>query len=355
METQDQHIPMLELMLRPAFCVSNGRITKINSAAAAYLLCQGDEIAPLLSTGAAEYETFGDGCLYLTLSLGSRSIGATVIATKEHHLFVLDAPSEQAELQSLALAAKELREPLNAMLASAEQMLPGSESDDKLLAQFNRRMYQTLRIVSNMSDAALFSQVDNSRQECCEICSFFRELLDKTVLQLQQAGLRLSYSLPNQPIYALVDSHQLERALYNLISNAAKHSSFGDSIQVDISLRGRRLAICVTDHGPGIDPAVKGSIYSRFLRTPSLADAQEGLGLGMMLVRSAATAHGGTVLIDHPQGCGTRVTMTIGLQQVSSQIRTPILRIDYAGERDHGLQELADVLPAHLYSKQNID
>ena len=354
METQDQHIPMLELMLRPAFCVSNGRITKINSAAAAYLLCEGDEIAPLLATGAAEYETFCDGCLYLTLSLGSQSIGATVIAGKEHHLFVLDAPSEQAELQSLALAAKELREPLNAMMASAEQMQLGSASDEKLLAQFNRRMYQTLRIVSNMSDAAGFSLLDNNRQECIEIYSFLQEILDKTVQQLQQADLHLSYNLPNQPIYTLADPQQLERALYNLISNAAKHSSFGDSIQVDISLRGRRLAICVTDHGFGIDPNVKGSIYSRFLRTPSLTDAQEGLGLGMMLVRSAATAHGGTVLIDHPQGRGTRVTMTIELQQVSSQIRSPILRIDYAGERDHGLQELADVLPAHLYSPQNI-
>ena len=355
METQDQHIPMLELMLRPAFCVSNGRITRVNSAAAAYLLCQGDEITPLLATGEAEYETFCDGCLYLTLSLGTQTIGATVIAGKDHHLFVLDAPSEQAELQSLALAAKELREPLNAMMASAEQMLPSDDAGEKLAAQFNRRMYQALRIVSNMSDAAIFSQVDNTRQEFIEICTFFREILEKTAQQLQQADLHLHYSLPNQSVYTLADPQRLERAVYNLISNAAKHSATGDSIQVDISLRGQRLAICVTDHGPGIDPGVKGSIYSRFLRKPSLTDAQEGLGLGMMLVRSAAIAHGGTVLIDHPQGCGIRVTMTIGLRQVSNQIRTPILRIDYAGERDHGLQELADVLPAHLYSPKNIN
>ena len=355
METQDQQLSMLELILRPAFYVSDGRITNINSAAAAYLLCPGDAITPLLATGAAEYETFSEGCLYLTLSLGSRSIGATVIATNEHHLFVLDAASEQAELQSLALAAKELREPLTAMMASAEQLLPGNDADEKLAAQFNRRMYQTLRIVSNMSDAVLYTQLDNGRQDCCEICSFFRELLDKTVLQLQQADLHLRYSLPNQPVYTMADPPRLERALYNLISNAAQHSAPGGCMEVDVSIHGHRLSICVTDHGPGIAPEVRSSIYSRFLRAPSPADAQEGLGLGMLLVRSAATAHGGTVLIDHPKGCGTRVTMTIALKQVSNQIRTPILRIDYAGERDHGLQELADVLPPHLYSPKNIN
>ena len=69
-----------------------------------------------------------------------------------------------------------------------------------------------------------------------------------------------------------------------------------------------------------------------------------------MLVRSAAASHGGAVLIDQPEGGGARVTMTIAIRQsTSGTLRSPILRVDYAGERDHALVELSDVLPAQCY------
>ncbi len=352
METQNSQMPMLELMLRPAFCVSEGFITKVNAHAAPYLLCEGAEIGPMLATGAEEYKAFTEGCLYLTLSIGSQQLGATVIAMEGYHLFVLEHPSEQAELQSLALAARELRIPLSGMLSTADQMQ--SSADSQQLAQLNRRLYQMMRIVSNMSDAALFTQ-SSGRMEYVDIRSFLQELLDKTAGQLECADIHLQYTLPNQSVFILADVQKLERAVYNLISNAAKHTRPGGCIQVHLASRGR-LYLSVTDDGPGIDAGVMGNIYSRYLRTPSIADRRDGIGLGMVLVRATATLHGGTVLIDHPQGGGTRVTMTIALQQHgSTPVRSPMLQLDYAGERDHGLQELADVLPASLYIPENLD
>ena len=354
MEKQN-HIPMLELLLRPAFCVSEGKITKINAAAAPFLLSQGQDIMPMLATGKAEYEAFRDGCLYLTLNIGTQQLGANVIAADGAHLFILEQPSEQRELQSLSLAAKELREPLTGMIAAAEQVLPHASADPLQIAQFNRRIYQMLRIVSNMSDAVLYAQTGFSRMEYVEICSFLEELLEKTAAQLSEAQIHLRYELPNQPIYTLADPAKLERAVYNLISNAAKHSPVDGIIQVNLTCRGR-LYLSVADQGCGIPPGVKSSIFDRYLRTPSVTDGSDGIGLGMALVRSVATAHGGTVLIDHPQDWGTRVTMTMELRKSSNiPLRSPVLQMDYAGERDHGLQELADILPARMYLPENMD
>ena len=68
---------------------------------------------------------------------------------------------------------------------------------------------------------------------------------------------------------------------------------------------------------------------------------------------SAAAAHGGAVLIDQPEGWGTRVTLTIALRRETAEVlRSPIMRIDYAGERDHALTELSDCLPVSLYKKE---
>ena len=354
MEVNTQQIPMLELLLRPAFCVVAGRITKINQAAAPYLLQEGDDVIPMLATGKEEYAAFTDGCLYLTLTIGNRKLGANVLALEDCHLFVLEQASEKTELQSLALAAKELREPLAGMATSASHILSQSEADQKYMAQFNRRLYQMMRIVSNMSDAVLFSGASADCMEYLEICSFLEEILGKTAEQLLAAGVHLQYELPHQPIFTQIDAAKVERAVYNLIANAAKHSPAGGSIQLKLICRGR-LYLSVTDQGAGIPSGIKSSIFDRYLRTPSIADGLEGIGLGMVLIRAVATLHGGTVLIDQPQGCGTRVTMTLELRQGNTmQIRSPILHIDYAGERDHGLQELADVLPASLYAPEQL-
>lgn len=354
METNKRNIPMLELMLRPAFCVADGRITKINQAAAPYLLQEGAEILPMLATGMEEYRDFTDGCLYLTLNMDGQKLGANVMALEGVHLFVLEQPQDKSELQALALAAKDLREPLTGMMINAEQFLPQADTDATHLAQFNKRLYQMMRIVSNMSDAALFTQSSPDRMEYIDICSYLEELLGKTAEQLKNADLHLHYTLPNQSICTLADAGKMERAVYNLIANAAKHSPAGGTISFNLVNRGR-LYLSVTDQGPGIAPGIKSSLFDRYLRAPSITDSNDGIGLGMVLVRAAATIHGGTVLIDHPQGGGTRVTMTMELRQHGkAQLRSPILTIDYAGERDHGLQELAEILPASMYAPEKI-
>jgi hypothetical protein len=70
----------------------------------------------------------------------------------------------------------------------------------------------------------------------------------------------------------------------------------------------------------------------------------------MVLVRSAAVHHNGTVLVDCPEGSGIRVTMTIAIRSnPETVVQTPRLRIDYAGELDHTLIELSQVLPPDAY------
>ena len=173
---------------------------------------------------------------------------------------------------------------------------------------------------------------------------------EKAAAQLEAVPRQLTYQLPKDAIYTLADPQELERALLNLLSNAAKFTSPQDRILCTLTRRGRMLYLSVQDTGAGIPEALRGSLFSRYQRQPAIEDGRLGLGLGMVLVRSAAAHHGGTVLVDSPNGIGTRVTMTLAIRQdIPKGFRSPILRVDYSGERDHGLIELSDVLPTECY------
>ena len=64
------------------------------------------------------------------------------------------------------------------------------------------------------------------------------------------------------------------------------------------------------------------------------------------MIRNAASAHGGTVLIEKGVEKGTKLTMTLAIRKdLKGNLASPRLRVDYTGEFDHGLVELADVLP----------
>ena len=347
MDNETLHIETLDLIVAPCFCVRAGRILQCNPAAKHLPLPLGGEIAPLFTTGREEYAAFQGGSLYLTLDLSGTVFGAEVERRGELDYFLLEGPEETRELRALALAAADLRLPLSGILASAEALADraGSSGADQAAA-LDRGLAQLLRLVGNMSAAAAGS----SHQELVEITGVFREIFEKAAAMLEGIGICLDYHGPEAPLYCLADTQELERAVLNLLSNAAKFTPKDGHVAASLTRQGRMLRLCIQDTGSGIAESVRGSVFRRYLRQPAIEDSRFGLGLGMVMVRSAASHHGGTVLIDRPPQGGTRVTVTLAIRQEGgSQLRSPLLKVDYAGERDHALIELSDVLPAEYY------
>ena len=349
MEQQRDILGMLDMMLVPAFCVKDQTVLRGNPAAQGLLIAPGTPIRDLLLTGAAEYASFSGGCLYLTLTLSGTPWAAAVSRMEDLDIFVLEPSNSREELTSLALAARELREPLADVMLSAERLFPTVQ--DSEAANLNRSLYRMLRILGNMADAGSFGA--GSHQETVNICAAVEEIFANAREALRQSGKELVYEVPQGAIYCLADVQQLERAILNMLSNAGKFTRKGETIRAELSRQGRMLRISVTDSGSGISRELLPTLFTRYLRQPTLEDSRFGIGLGMVLIRSAAGSHGGTVLIDSPGEGLTRITMTLSIRQNSEPIlRSPILRTDYSGERDHTLVELSDCLSPELYDPQ---
>lgn len=358
MEQFHESLGMLDLIQQPAFCVRNGSIIKVNAAAAAFLIETGTAVQPLLHTGAEEYANFNDGCLYLTLSIVGHHIGASVTRMQDFDVFCLESDAVSSQLQAMALAARELREPLSNIMVTADKLFPNAGFDEKeqvQAAHINRGLFQMLRIISNMSDASRYASDVGTRQEIRDICAVLEEVFHRAAALAEEAGVSLHYSGYTESVYTLADAQKLERMVFNILSNAIKFTPKGGTINAKLTRRGAKMYLSVSDNGAGIPENLRGSVFTRYTREPVVEDGRLGLGLGMVLIRSTSALHGGTVLIDHPDGCGTRITVSFAIRQGNAALQSPRLRIDYAGERDHGLIELSEVLPPHLYDPDNVN
>lgn len=356
MERVEDIFGMLDLMIRPAFCVKDGHILHANPAARGRMVEEGAAVQPLITGGKAEYDEFTEGCLYLTLTISGKVWGASVTISGGHHVFVLDAEDSQAQLQAMALAALQLREPLSSIMISADRLLTSLDGDENAqdqLARLNRGLHQLQRLIGNMSDAADFSNEILSAKQVHDAQLLFSELFQKISALLAHTHISLSFTNLTEPLYCLLDDQKLERAVYNMISNAIKFTPAGGMIDAKVTRTGNRLYLTIADTGCGIPDAIRGNVFHRYLREPAIEEGRQGIGLGMVLIRSAAAAHGGAVLIDQPEGSGTRITLTMEIRQgKDAKVKSPVMLVDYAGERDHGLIELSDKLPSSAYRRK---
>ena len=337
----------LELIDGSAFCVKDGAIIAANTAAEKRSLRIGTDIRQIVTAHRAEYETFQDGELYLTISVEGLPCSASVLRTREFDIFRLHGGKEDGALQALALASVQLRIPLANAMTAADELLR-SLPEGAEAGHLTRNLFQLMRIIGNMADA---NSNYNTSMQVVDISALINEIAKKVQTFCEDSGVTLEYTGVDAPIFSLANSEKLERAVYNLLSNALKFAPSGSAVTASLSKSGSQVIFTVTNSAS--ETPSTSSFWQQYLREPAIEDPRRGLGLGMTLVTSAAALHGGTVLVDRPATNKVRVTMAIPISSDdSTTVRSPILRIsDYAGGWDKGLIELSEILSANVYNK----
>lgn len=344
---------LLELMDRPAFCVGEGGILAVNQAARDLGIMPRMDPASLLRTGLDEYQAFTEGTLFLTVQAGGLVHTARVTKLGDHRLFALASENAEPHLQALGLAAQQMRLPLHQVMTQLELLMPGLEDGaDRICAdrlqRMNQGLYQLLRLVGNMSDA---STAGAGRMEILDLTAVMAEIGERAAALCQAAGANLTFENHPASVLSLADSQKLERAVYNLLSNALGNTPAGGRISLRFARHGRLAQITVAnDLAEGAGMPEPGD-FERYLRLPGIGGAKGGLGLGMTLVRAVAAAHQGSLLLRTVDG-RMEAALNLPIRQDTGTLRSPAIRIDYAGEQDHGLIELSEFLPPEYYSSK---
>ena len=178
-------------------------------------------------------------------------------------------------------------------------------------------------------------------------------IADDVAPLLERAGRRFVYRGLPAAVTADADAQLVERAVYNLLSNALAFTPAGGEICLSLERREQSLLIRVTDTGEGFPESVLGTLFDRYSLIP-VGDPRWGTGYGLPMVREIARLHGGTLMAANVPTGGADVMFTLSLVRRPAAVRTAQQRFDYLSGYRHALVELSDSLSASLYDPATV-
>jgi two-component system, chemotaxis family, CheB/CheR fusion protein len=228
----------------------------------------------------------------------------------------------------LANLSHELRNPLTPILAWAQLLQSGNLNEATTNRAIDVIEHSAIAQAQLIEDILDISRITNGK------LALDRSLIDLVVV-VQSAidGVQLSGDAKNIEIVAqlssatvLGDADRLQQVVWNLLSNAIKFTPAGGRVEIVLEAIENYAQLRVSDTGKGIRAEMLPYIFDRFHQGDSSSTkANQGLGLGLSIVRHLVELHGGTVQADSSgEGQGTTMTVRLPLRSQSQEL-TPAI------------------------------
>jgi two-component system sensor histidine kinase MprB len=224
-----------------------------------------------------------------------------------------------AQRQLVADASHELRTPLTSLRTNVEVLAEGERLEpderERLLADVVAQLEELTALVGDLVDLAREEEQPEAPEDVR-----FDQLVEGAVARARRHWPELGFRAEIEPSLVHADPSRLDRAVSNLLANAAQWSPAGGAVEVELS--GSELR--VRDHGPGFAADELEHVFDRFYRSPA-ARGRPGSGLGLAIVRQVAETHGGSVSAVNAPGGGALVQLRLpalpGPDQVPDESR----------------------------------
>ena len=205
----------------------------------------------------------------------------------------------------LAMLAHELRNPL-APVRNGLQLLTQTHPDDPLLGTIlppmNRQMEHLMRLVDDLLDVSRISQGKIAlRTERIDLTQLMAQTVEAMRPQFIHSGRQFSVQLPDHSLYLNGDAARLNQVVVNLLTNGLRYTHPAGQVWLSLAPVGEQAVLRVSDNGIGLAADQLEAIFELFVQVnSSLARSNDGLGLGLALVRELVQLHGGRVEAHSP-------------------------------------------------------
>jgi signal transduction histidine kinase/DNA-binding response OmpR family regulator/streptogramin lyase len=212
----------------------------------------------------------------------------------------------------------EFRTPLSLIISPLEVLIKHEKDETykQKLSKIHKNAQNLLGLVNQLLDfrklemkgEKLLLAYGNLVEFIEEFSQTFKEISDN-----EQKDINLSVN--EEYLYMFFDKDKLRKILNNLLSNAFKHTSIGDSIMLSmekIKQDNREYAVIkVSDSGKGIPPKSIDKIFDRFYQLENVENSKPGSGIGLHLVKEYVHLHEGHITVESAVGKGSVFTVMI--------------------------------------------
>jgi signal transduction histidine kinase len=215
-----------------------------------------------------------------------------------------------ARRELVAWASHDLRTPLANMQAMLEALEDGLSDPEETIPVLREQVGVLSMLVDDLFELA--------RIDAGALTLELRDALLEPVVEsclrgveadARRRGVGLASSVPEQ-VSARCAPEKVERVLFNLLTNALRHTPSDGSVAVRVEQVDREVHVSVEDTGEGLGDEARTRMFDRFWRGDPARSAR-GAGLGLAIARGLVEAHGGRIWAeDRPEG-GARVSFTL--------------------------------------------
>ena len=262
--------------------------------------------------------------------------------------------ADQSKIRFFMNISHEFRTPLSLILGPLNNLLGDGDLSDfhKRQLQFiNRSAHRLMRLINQLLD---MQKVDMQkltlRVSEVDVVDFMRSIFHLFEFNAREKGIIYTFSFKgiDKGQRQWLDIDALEKIIYNLLSNAFKHTLQGGEVNVAVTLRNERLFLTVKDSGAGIPPEKIDHIFDRYFTRNSFGGSNDGIGIGLTLVKELVKLHKGTIDVNSEVGKGTEFL-----------IELPAGRSDFQDEdfisEDEVKERLTTNTPAAIIREQNTE
>ena len=212
-------------------------------------------------------------------------------------------------------ASHELRTPLTIIRGELEGIISRARVNDDIRSALGSLLEEVERLVTIVQRLFALSRLDAGEAQSERLKVNLAKLVETTVdqMSLLTEEKRISLRcLTNEAVEVDGDPTRLKQVIVNLLDNAIKYTPEGGEIELAVWSGNGTAFIEIKDTGPGIPEAAVPHVFERFYRADEVHSRDiEGAGLGLAIVQSIASAHGGSVSVTNAPDRGCRVTVTL--------------------------------------------
>ncbi|RPH34108.1 MAG: hypothetical protein EHM93_01760 [Bacteroidales bacterium] len=218
-----------------------------------------------------------------------------------------------------SIISHDLRSPLASLFSMLNMAKDGQFSDEEekhILSELSKNVEYNTELLENLlkwaSSQMKGSTINPITFDIYDITTKKIKLYEKAA---RQKGIDLVNSVAaNTTVFA--DRDMIELILRNLITNAIKFSSNGDSITVSAITSNGFVRVCVADNGKGIPQESIGRLFGKQVFSTRGTQNEKGTGLGLILCRDFVQINGGRVWVESQENVGSKFFFTIPVKKV---------------------------------------